>query len=313
MIKKLIVLGSINIDHILTVKQFPKPGETLTGSNYQIAFGGKGANQAVAAGRGGANIQLIAAVGEDEGGRQIRQQLQKDQIQTASVSTITQEKTGIALIFVNAQGENEIVVYPGANAAVTPPYLVHYAQDIAAANAILIQLEIPLPTIEAAVKLAKAHHTQVIVNPAPATQLSDKILKHIDIITPNETEAESLTGIKVSNLTDADSAAQALHQKGIPTVIITLGHQGAWVSVAGKGRLIAGFQVNAIDTIAAGDTFNGLLVTALLAEKSLDEAVTYAHAGAAIAVTRSGAQPSIPWRDEIDAFLAQRQAGTQQE
>ncbi|RKS87622.1 ribokinase [Orbus hercynius] len=305
MVKKLIVLGSINADHVLNLPQFPKPGQTLTGNHYHIAFGGKGANQAVAAGRGGANIQFIAAVGDDDIGKTICEQLIKDQIDTRSIASIANEKTGVALIFVNQQGENEIGIYAGANAAVTPDYLHAYQQDIIDADAILMQLETPLATIASAVKLAKQHHTQVIVNPAPAQALTDEILSHIDIITPNETEAESLTGITVSCEQDADRAAKQLHQKGINTVIITLGSKGAWVSVAGVGKLIAGYQVQAVDTIAAGDTFNGMLVTALLEGKTLDEAVKYAHAAAAIAVTRTGAQSSVPWREEIEQFMVQ--------
>lgn len=308
MAKKLIVLGSINIDHILNTADFPKPGETITGSRYQIAFGGKGANQAVAAGRAGADIQFIAAVGDDEMGKMVCQQLEKDHINLRSVNTIANEKTGVALIFVNRDGENEIGIYAGANAAVTPDYMLKYRNDIIQADAILMQLETPLSTIEAAVKLAKQHHTQVIVNPAPAQQLSDEILCNIDIITPNETEAYSLTGIQVNNTEDAANASQVLHNKGIDTVIITLGSKGAWVSVKGQGQLIAGYTVKAIDTIAAGDTFNGMLVTALLEGKSLNSAVKYAHAAAAIAVTRSGAQASVPWRDEIEQFILQHGA-----
>lgn len=306
MVKKLIVLGSINADHILNVDTFPKPGQTLIGNYYQIAFGGKGANQAVAAGRGGADIQFIAAVGDDDIGKQICEQLKKDNINTDSIQIIKQEKTGIALIFVNQQGENEIGIYAGANAALTPSYLEFYLQDIINADAILMQLETPLSTITSAVKLAKKHQTTVIINPAPAQSLSDEILNNIDIITPNETEAESLTGIEINTEQDADRAANYLHKKGITIVIITLGSKGAWVSVNGIGKLVLGYQVEAIDTIAAGDTFNGMLVTSLLEEKTLDEAVKYAHAAAAIAVTRSGAQPSVPWRHEIEQFIAEQ-------
>lgn len=303
MAKKLIVLGSINADNIMNINRFPKPGETVISNDYQVAFGGKGANQAVAAGRSGANIQFIAAVGEDAIGEQIYEQLKKDQIDVHSVQIIPQEKTGVALILVNQQGENQITIYAGANAALTPKHLQSYQQDIIAADAILMQLETPIATIETAAKLAKENNTQVIVNPAPAQPLSDEILKNIDIITPNETEAESLTGIAVNSENDANLAAQYLHKKGIMTVIITLGHKGAWISVNGLGKLICGYRVNAIDTIAAGDTFNGMLVTALLENKTLCQSVKYAHAAAAIAVTRSGAQQSIPWREEVEQFM----------
>ena len=304
--KKLIVLGSVNVDHILNVPKFPKPGETLSGSNYKISFGGKGANQAVAAGRLGANIQFIAAVGNDELGNKIKQQLNNDNINTCSVACIEGQNTGVALILVNAQGENQIAIHAGANAQVTTEYLLKYKEDIINADAILMQLETPLATIEQAAKLAKQHQTQVILNPAPAQKLSDDLLKHIDIITPNETEAEYLTGIKVLTEQDAEQAAMILHKKGIETVIITLGSKGAWVSSAQRGAIIAGFKVQVIDTIGAGDTFNGMLVTALLEGKTLEQAVKYAHAAGALSVTKPGAQTAVPFRNEVEEFLEQQ-------
>lgn len=304
MCKKLIVLGSINIDHILNMTSFPKPGQTLAGDSYQIAFGGKGANQAVAASRSGANVQFIAAVGDDDIGAKICIQLQKDHVDTGPVQFIKHEKTGVALIFVNKNGENEIGIYAGANAVITPDYLSPYQQNIITSHAILLQLEIPIATVEYAIKLAKKNQTLVVLNPAPAQKLSDEILNNIDIITPNETEAESLTGIAINNEENAAQAAKYLHQKGVKVVIITLGNKGAWVSNNGIGKLILGYQVPVIDSIAAGDTFNGMFVTALLEGKKLEEAVKYAHAAAAISVTRSGAQTSIPWRNEIEQFIA---------
>ena len=243
----LVVLGSINADHILNLQSFPSPGETVTGNHYQVAFGGKGANQAVAAGRSGANIAFIACTGDDSIGESVRQQLATDNIDISPVSVIKGESTGVALIFVNGEGENVIGIHAGANAALSPAL--------------------------------------------------------VDIITPNETEAEKLTGIRVENDEDAAKAAQVLHEKGIRTVLITLGSRGVWASVNGEGQRVPGFRVQAVDTIAAGDTFNGALITALLEEKPLPEAIRFAHAAAAIAVTRKGAQPSVPWREEIDAFL----------
>ena len=169
-----------------------------------------------------------------------------------------------------------------------------------------MQLESPVESVLAAAKIAHENHTTVVLNPAPARVLSDELLALVDIITPNETEAEKLTGIRVENDDDAARAAGALHDKGIGTVIITLGSRGVWVSANGEGRRVPGFKVKAIDTIAAGDTFNGALVTALLEGRAMDEAIRFAHAAAAIAVTRKGAQPSVPWRKEIDEFLSQQ-------
>ncbi|ERK07748.1 ribokinase [Serratia fonticola] len=303
---KLVVLGSINADHILNINQFPQPGETVIGQQYKVAFGGKGANQAVAAGRSGADIAFIACVGADDMGERIRQQLATDRIDTQPIEAIADTTTGVALIFVNAEGENVIGIDAGANAAVTPDYLNRYRQRVIDADALLMQLESPLETVIAAAKLAKQHQTQVILNPAPACELPDELLAMVDMITPNETEAQRLTGIAVNNDADAERAASILHDKGIGCVIITLGSRGVWLSENGKGKLVPGFKVKAVDTIAAGDTFNGALVTALLEGKVMSDAVRFAHAAAAIAVTRPGAQPSVPWREEIDAFLQQQ-------
>ncbi|WP_042858043.1 ribokinase [Dickeya sp. NCPPB 3274] len=300
---KLVVLGSINADHILNLAQFPRPGETVIGKQYGVAFGGKGANQAVAAGRSGADIEFIACVGADDIGERIRQQLIKDRIDVSAVEAISGQTTGVALIFVNGEAENMIGIHAGANAAVTPDYLNRYQQKIIDASALLIQLESPLETVTAAARLAHDNGTKVILNPAPACSLPDELLSLVDMITPNETEAQILTGVTVETEDDAQRAAQVLHDKGIATVLITLGSRGVWLSEQGKGQRIPGFRVKAVDTIAAGDTFNGALVTALLESRPMEAAVKFAHAAAAIAVTRYGAQPSVPWREEIDAFL----------
>ncbi|MEG6017064.1 ribokinase [Enterobacter hormaechei] len=302
----LVVLGSINADHILNLETFPTPGETVTGNQYQVAFGGKGANQAVAAGRSGANIAFIACTGDDDTGERVRKQLASDKIDIAPVSVVAGESTGVALIFVNAEGENVIGIHAGANAALTTERVEAQRGIIAGAEALLMQLESPVESVLAAAKIAHENHTSVVLNPAPARVLSDELLALVDIITPNETEAEKLTGIRVENDDDAARAALELHDKGIGTVIITLGSRGVWASVNGEGRRVPGFKVKAIDTIAAGDTFNGALVTALLEGKAMDDAIRFAHAAAAIAVTRKGAQPSVPWRKEIDEFLSQQ-------
>lgn len=302
----LVVLGSINADHILNLETFPTPGETVTGNQYQVAFGGKGANQAVAAGRSGANIAFIACTGDDDTGERVRKQLASDNIDIAPVSVVAGESTGVALIFVNAEGENVIGIHAGVNAALTTERVEAQRGIIAGAEALLMQLESPVESVLAAAKIAHENHTSVVLNPAPARVLSDELLALVDIITPNETEAEKLTGIRVENDDDAARAALALHEKGIGTVIITLGSRGVWASVNGEGRRVPGFKVKAIDTIAAGDTFNGALVTALLEGKAMDDAIRFAHAAAAIAVTRKGAQPSVPWRKEIDEFLSQQ-------
>ncbi|EOV2667389.1 TPA: ribokinase [Enterobacter ludwigii] len=302
----LVVLGSINADHILNLESFPTPGETVTGNQYQVAFGGKGANQAVAAGRSGAKIAFIACTGDDDTGERVRKQLASDNIDIAPVSVVEGESTGVALIYVNAEGENVIGIHAGANAALTIERVNAQREIIAHAEALLMQLESPVESVLAAAAIAHQNHTTVVLNPAPARVLSDELLALVDIITPNETEAEKLTGVRVENDDDAARAAKVLHDKGIGTVIITLGSRGVWASVNGEGRRVPGFKVKAIDTIAAGDTFNGALMTALLEGKRMDDAIRFAHAAAAIAVTRKGAQPSVPWRKEIDEFLSQQ-------
>ncbi|MEB3767845.1 ribokinase [Acinetobacter sp. MD2] len=301
--QKLVVLGSINADHILTLEHFPHPGQTLTGHNYQVAFGGKGANQAVAAGRSGADISFIACLGEDAIGAQIKQQLAQDRVDTHAIQTVAQQSTGVALIFVNAVAENCIGICAGANACLSTDYVQQHAELIRSAQALLLQLETPLESIIAAAKIAQQANVKVILNPAPARELPEELLRLVDIITPNETEALSLTGVIVHDEKDAAEAAYVLHSKGIKTVVITMGSRGVWLSENGQGQLVAGFKVKAVDTIAAGDTFNGAFVTALLEGKTALDAARFGNAAAAIAVTRSGGQPSVPWREEIDAFL----------
>ncbi|GGZ99433.1 ribokinase [Ignatzschineria ureiclastica] len=307
--KKLIVLGSSNVDYILKVPHFLAPGETLAGDHYQVALGGKGANQAVAAGRAGANIHFISAVGDDEMGTAAIAQFANDQIQTEFIKAIPNEKTGVAMIFVNQEGENMIGIYAGANAHVNVDFITPLMPQITESDALLMQLETPIEALELAAQKAKEKGVLTVLNPAPAKMLSDQFLANIDLITPNETEAKILTGIDVIDDASADNAARILHQKGIETVIITLGKRGAWVSRNDRdaqsitGELVPGFKVKAIDTIAAGDTFNGVLVTALLEGETLEKAVVMGHAAAALAVMKEGAQPAIPWRTEIDTFL----------
>ena len=289
---KLVVLGSINADHILNLESFPTPGETVTGHHYQVAFGGKGANQAVAAGRSGADIAFIACTGDDDIGERVRRQLERDRIDVAPVRAVNAQSTGVALIFVNAEGENVIGIHAGANAALSVEQVEAEKARIAGAQALLMQLESPLESVLAAAKIAHQHQTTVVLNPAPARDLPDELLSLIDIITPNETEAEKLTGIRVENDDDAAKAARVLHEKGIGIVMITLGSRGVWVSHDGQGRRVPGFKVQAVDTIAAGDTFNGAFVTALLEGTALDEAIRFAHTAKVHSLPYHGAKKS---------------------
>ncbi|PQJ61926.1 ribokinase [Photobacterium angustum] len=302
---KLVVLGSVNADHVLQVPSFPRPGETLHGRNYQVIPGGKGANQAVAAARLNADIGFIACVGDDAFGMLMHDNFVKDGIDVRGVKTEVGTPTGIAMIQVSDCGENSICLSAEANNKLTEQAIESDLDTIRQAEYLLMQLETPMCGIEKAAKVAKSANTTVILNPAPARELSDKLLACVDVITPNETEAEVLTGVTVTDNQSAQQAADILHGKGIKTVMITLGAKGVWLSQNGSGDIISGFRVEATDTTAAGDTFNGALVTGLLEDLALESAIKFAHAAAAISVTRFGAQTSIPTREEVDLFLAQ--------
>lgn len=301
---KLVVLGSVNADHVLQVPSFPRPGETLHGENYQVIPGGKGANQAVAAARLKADVGFIACVGDDAFGINIRESFQSDGINISGVQVKPNCPTGIAMIQVSDSGENTICLSAEANAKLTAQALDPNLAQIRSANFLLMQLETPLDGVEKAAQIAKESRTNVILNPAPARELPDSLLECVDVITPNETEAEVLTGVTVTDDESAQRAADVLHQKGIEIVMITLGAKGVWLSQNGRGESVPGFRVDAMDTTAAGDTFNGALVTGLLEDMPLESAIHFAHAAAAISVTRFGAQTSIPTREEVEAFIA---------
>lgn len=300
---KLVVLGSVNADHVLQVPSFPRPGETLHGHNYCVIPGGKGANQAVAAARLGAEVAFIACVGDDDFGQNIRQAFDQDGIHVDAVMIEKNTPTGIAMIQVAESGENSICISAEANACLSTERLQRHAHLIRDADMLLMQLETPIEGVISAAYIAQQSETKIVLNPAPAQSLPDELLKLVDIITPNETEAEQLTGIKVTDIQSAEQAAKQLHLKGIQLVMITLGSEGVWVSEDGQGVQIKGFSVKAVDTTAAGDTFNGALLTRLLEGAALAEAIRFAHAAAAITVTGIGAQTSIPYRHTVNDFL----------
>lgn len=304
---KLVVLGSVNADHVLQVPTFPRPGETLHGRNYQVIPGGKGANQAVAAARLKADIGFIACVGDDAFGIESCERFKLDGMDVRGVKVQADCPTGIAMIQVSDRGENSICLSAEANDRLTAEAIEDDLPSICAASYLLMQLETPIDGIIKAAQVAKQAKTNVVLNPAPARELPLSLLSCVDVITPNETEAQVLTGITVTDDASAQQAATVLHQQGIEIVIITLGAKGVWLSENGRGQLIPGFRVSATDTTAAGDTFNGAFVTGLLENMPLESAIKFAHAAAAISVTRFGAQTSIPTRQEVDEFLAQHQ------
>jgi ribokinase len=299
MAPRIVVVGSSNTDMIIKLERIPKPGETCLGGEFMTAAGGKGANQAVAAARAGGAVTLVARVGQDMFGERAVAGLTQHGINVEHVQ-YDQAPSGVALIFVGADGENSIGVGSGANAKLSPADVRKAKNAFDAADVVIMQLETPLETVQAAADLADANGALVILNPAPAQHLPDELLKKISILTPNETEAELLTGIAVSDEASCSLAADILLRKGVKTAIITLGSRGAFVASAGQKQLVPGFKVKQIDTTAAGDTFNGALAVALAEGQPMIDAVRFANAAGALSVTRMGAQPSAPQRSEIE-------------
>ena len=308
--KSIVVIGSANTDMILKVDRIPRPGETILGGQFAIATGGKGANQAVGAARAGARVKFVARVGCDAFGERTIAGLCRDGINVDGVFRDKFVPSGVALIFVAKDGENCIAVASGANARLSPGDVHTTKAAFNGASVLVMQLETPLATVQAAAELAAHYGVRVILNPAPARPLPNKLLKLVSILTPNESEAEILTGVKVDGARAASKAANKLLARGVHTVIITLGPRGAFVASAGGGQLVPGFAVKAVDTTAAGDVFNGALAVALAEGESLLEAVRFANAAAALSVTKLGAQPSAPQRSEIVRFLKARSGGS---
>lgn len=298
--QKIFVIGSSNTDMVVKSQKLPAPGETIIGGTFLMNPGGKGANQAVAAAKLGANVTFVSKTGDDIFGKQAVQGFQREGINTDFVFTDLENPSGVALILVDAKGENSIAVASGANGNLQIAEVAKAIEQIAAEDTVLLQLEIPIPTVEFAIKKCFEQGAKVILNPAPAQVLDESVFKYLNIITPNETEAELLTGIKVTDLNTAEQAALKFHEKGVKNVIITLGSRGAYLHNAGINRLIPAPVVEATDTTAAGDVFNGALAVALSEGQDLEQAISFACRAAAISVTRMGAQASTPKRSEVN-------------
>ncbi len=297
--KKILVVGSSNTDMVIKTNHFPAPGETILGGKFLMNAGGKGANQAVAAARLGGSVTFVGKIGDDIFGNQAVRQLKAEGINVDFVAVDAENPSGVALITVDLNGENSIVVASGANGTLIPADFDEAMAELNESEFVLMQLEIPVPTVEYIARVAARKQKKVILNPAPATALSNELLQNLFLITPNETEAELLTGIKVTNEQTALKAATVLHEKGVEMVIITLGAAGAFLLSGEKSELIKAPKVEAVDTTAAGDTFNGALAVALAEGKTIQEAIAFANRAAAISVTRIGAQASVPFRNEI--------------
>jgi ribokinase len=304
MSKKIVVIGSSNVDLIIKGDKIPKQGETVLGGIFYKAAGGKGANQAVAASRAGGEVSFISCVGNEYGEESI-EGFRKDGINVDYVKKDPDVATGIALILVDKNGENSISVASGANLSLTVSDIQKAQKIIKDADVLLMQLEIPIEVVEEAAKIASSAGVKTILNPAPAQPLSDELLKSVTILTPNESETELLTGMEVKNDTDAVNAASMILTKGVEVVIITIGSKGALLATKDETTIISGHNVEAKDTTAAGDVFNGALALAIAENKSLNEAIQFANAAAAVSVTRMGAQPSAPKRKEIEDMILQ--------
>jgi ribokinase len=300
---KIAVAGSSNTDMIIQVPRLPRPGETIIGGTFSMAAGGKGANQAVAAARAGGEVTLIARVGDDVFGAQAIEGFEKDGIDVRYIIKDKAAPSGVALIFVGDDGENSIGVASGANMCLMPDDIRSAKDELLSSNILVLQLESPLETVQKAAELASTAGIPVILNPAPARPLPDDLLEFISILTPNESEAELLTGVIVTDEASANEAAVRLRKHGIAVVIVTMGAEGAYVQSEMFTGMVPGFAVEPVDTTAAGDVFNGALAVALGENKSLPDAVRFANAAAALSVTRLGAQPSAPTRYEIDVLF----------
>jgi len=299
-----VVFGSINMDLVVRTPRLPTPGETLTGHTFFTAPGGKGANQAVACARLGAPTRMVGRVGDDLFGEQLRASLRSFGVQDDGVLT-TPGPSGVALIAVDDTAENTIVIVPGANGAVSIADIPRLERALDGARALLLQLEVPIETVVAAARAAHTRGVTVILDPAPALPLPDELYALADIITPNEHEAATLTGIAVRDDQGAIAAARALIARGARRVAIKLGARGALTADTEGEQFWSSFTVTPVDTVAAGDAFNGGLAVALSEGRSFDEAIRWGLAAGALSVTRHGAQPSMPERNEVLTLLAQ--------
>lgn len=295
----ILVIGSSNTDLVVNVNSIPKPGQTVLGDSFFVNPGGKGANQAVGAARLGKDVSFCCKTGEDDYGRAAKELFAKEGMDTSFVFSTPDHPSGVALIAVDRNGENSIVVASGANMDLRPEDIDRIG-SFSRFDIVLCQLEIPLQTVEYIAAKARKDGAKFVLNPAPACKLPDSLLSCVDILTPNETEAEIISGIKVTDTESAAAAARKIMETGVGQVIVTLGSKGALLCSDKEQTLVPAFKVRAVDTTAAGDIFNGALCVALSEGKEMVNAIRFASAASSISVTRKGAQASAPYRNEVD-------------
>jgi ribokinase len=299
----ILVIGSFMMDLVVRTPRAPQSGETIIGHSFSKFPGGKGANQAVAAARLGGSVTMAGKVGTDEYGQTALQTLEKEKINTQNILKDDEHATGVGFITLEESGNNRIIVVPGANLAYTVPNLDEIKSRIKNSKVLVLQLEMDLEMIEQAVSYAASFDVPVILNPAPAQKLEDSLLRKVTYLTPNESEAELLTGIKITSLEDAEAAGKLLLGKGVKNVIITLAEKGSLIVTESGTTHVPGYTVNLVDSVAAGDSFNGALAVGISQGKPLDEVARFANAVGALTVTKEGAIPSLPYLSEVEDFM----------
>ena len=298
------VVGSFVYDLVAKAPRRPKTGETLIGESFGMFLGGKGANQAIASSRSGASVHMIGRLGNDLFGNQFLEKFSNEGISTDFVVIDDVNGTGVGMPLIDATGDNSIVLIPQANMALSVDDVNNAFEPIASSDVLILQLEVPIDASQRAAEIAKENNTMVLLNPAPAREIPDSFLRLVDVLIPNEIETEILSGMKTTTNDQAIEAARALTSKGISTVILTLGHRGALLLTDEIEKGVPGFAIEAVDTTAAGDAFCGALATSLAQGSTIEDAVWIANAAGALAVTKLGAEPSLPKKADLDQFLA---------